>query len=181
MKEIKNDSGMVYWITGLAGSGKTTIAKIFFEKLREKGERVIYLDGDILREIIGSTTDYSRQNRLMMSQRYGSICKVFSDQGLIVVGSFISLFHEVQDWNRKNIANYVEVFVDVPLDILIERDKKKLYSGALAGKVSDVVGVDIEAENPSTPELVIKNYGENTPNKSAGEIFTYHMELINND
>lgn len=175
-KSNSENKGAVYWITGLAGSGKTTIAQMYFNKLRELGESVIYLDGDILREIIGNSSGYSREQRLIIANRYGRICKMFSDQGLIVVASFIAMFHEVQNWNRENISNYIEVFVDVPLEVLIERDKKELYSGALAGKVFDIVGVDIKAESPVQPELIINNYGENTPQKSVDKIFSYHMD-----
>ena len=87
------------------------------------------------------------------------MAKMLSDQGFMVIVSVIAMYEETFKFNRKNIKNYVEVFLDVPMNELIRRDKKKLYSKALNGELKDVVGIDIKAEFPKSPDIKITNYG----------------------
>lgn len=143
----------LFWITGLAGSGKTTLASSLYTELKSRHKKVILLDGDSLREIFQEETDYSREGRLKIAWRNARLCKFLVDQGITVVCATISLFHEIQDWNRRNIQGYCEIFLDTPMEVLIERDQKGLYSGSKGGHLKNVVGLDIPAEFPLKPHI----------------------------
>ena len=155
---MKN-SGKVYWICGLAGSGKTSVAEKFLKILKKKGVRPVLLDGDHMRDIFDLPKDYSYEGRKKLARIYSKVAKMLSDQGLTVIVSVIAMYEEIFRFNRRNIKNYVEVFLDVPMKELIRRDKKKLYIKALSGELKDVVGVDIKAEYPKKPDVKITNYG----------------------
>ena len=155
---MKN-SGKVYWICGLAGSGKTSVAEKFLKVLTKKGVSPILLDGDHMRDIFDLPKDYSYEGRKKLARIYSKVAKMLSDQGFTVIVSVIAMYEETFKFNRKNIKNYVEVFLDVPMKELIRRDKKKLYSKALNGELKDVVGIDIKAEFPVKPDIKIINYG----------------------
>lgn len=161
---------MVYWITGLAGAGKTAIGEQLFHELKMQKDSVVFLDGDILRSIFGDDLGYSREDRLKCARRYSNICRMLSEQGLDVVICTISMFHSVRDWNKKNIKDYKEVYIKVSEGELQRRDKKGLYSGAAQGMVEDVVGVDIISELPQNPDVVIENDMTKPPNELARQI-----------
>lgn len=152
-------NGSVYWICGLAGSGKTSVAEKFLKLLKKKGVSPILLDGDYIREIFGLPKDYSYEGRKKTVRIFSKMAKMLSDQGFTVIVSVIAMYEETFKFNRKNIKNYVEVFLDVPMNELIRRDKKKLYSKALTGELKNVVGIDIKAEFPKSPDIKITNYG----------------------
>ena len=171
--------GKVYWICGLAGSGKTTIAEQFCEKLKLKGFAPILLDGDCVRESFSLTKDFSYEGRLKLGKIYSKLAKMLSDQGFIVVVSVIAMFDEIFKYNRKNIKNYTEVFLDVPISELVLRDKKNLYSKGLKGEIKDVVGIDIKPEFPRNPDIKILNYGSSTINDSVKKLES-HYEKNNN-
>ena len=163
--------GTVFWLTGLAGSGKTSIAMQFVSYLQSTTNlKIVYLDGDKLRAIFGETTDYSRENRHALAFCYAKLCHMLSLQGITVVCAVMALFNDVQDWNRQNINNYIEIFIRVPMTILSKRDKKKLYSRALSGKISNVVGFDIVAEFPRSADCIIDNYGDMTMEEAIRRI-----------
>lgn len=158
--------GVVFWLTGLSGSGKTTIGTELALRLRAQEYPVIFLDGDILREMSANTFGHDRDQRLQASLMYARLCNMIAAQNVHVVCATISLFHQTQLWNRKNIPNYLEIFVDVPLSELVKRDPKKIYSRAQAGELKNVVGIDIVPEYPQKPDLIIKNHGD-VPVKQA--------------
>lgn len=122
--------GIVYWITGLSGAGKTTLGSLLYHDLKETGEKVVILDGDELREITNNK-DYSYEGRRQVAKQYSRICKMLSNQGIDVIICTISMYDEVREWNRRNIENYCEIYIEVPIDELIRRDQKQLYSRAL--------------------------------------------------
>ena len=159
--------GRVFWFTGLSGAGKTTIGKLFFGLLRDHNPCSVFLDGDILREVFGNDLGHSREERLKSAMRNSRLCKTLSDQGIDVVCATISLFRECQEWNRGQMPGYHEIYLRVPMKVLIERDQKQLYSRALRGEMKDVMGVDLPVEEPVTPELIIDNDGRNTPAQIA--------------
>lgn len=147
--------GILYWITGLAGAGKTTIGNQLYYELKEQGKNVVILDGDILKKIVGKNVGYKREDRLQRAYQYCSLCQLLTNQGIDVVICTIAMFDEIRDWNRNNITNYLEVFLDVDYEVLQKRNKKGLY--AKNGK--NVVGVDMETEFPKEPDLVINSDG----------------------
>ena len=148
--------GRVFWITGLSGAGKTTIGCALSSHLRALGCTVVFLDGDSLRAAVSNDLGYSAENRRSAALRNGKLCRMLAEQGFDVVCSTISLFHEVQSWNRENISRYHEIFVRVPLEELKRRDIKGVYSAANE-PTANIVGLDIPAETPKAPDLVLDN------------------------
>ena len=160
----------LFWLTGLSGSGKTTLGLLLTEELRAQGHSVIFLDGDVLRELYNNCFGHERDERLVASLQYARLCKFLLAQGVHVVCSTISLFHKTQIWNRENISRYIEIFLDVSLPELIERDNKGIYSRGLKGELKNIVGVDIQPEFPMHPDLIIRN--------AQGSSVIDHVRLI---
>ena len=151
--------GVLYWITGLSGAGKTTIGNKLYYTLKEKHDNVILLDGDVLKKIFSDTVGYSNEARRIRANQYARLCKILTDQGLIVICCTIAMFDEVRAWNRKNNKAYVEVFLDVPMEVIKERDQKGMYSRYAKGNFSEIAGLDVEIELPKNPDIIIKNDG----------------------
>lgn len=172
-KSSKN--ARVTWITGLSGSGKTTIGKIVVEQLRSKGLGVVFLDGDVLRHVLDAEDRHSIKDRKKLALTYSKLCKMFADQNLNVVCSTVSMFDEVRDLNRQSIPDYLEIYLKVPFDILMKRDQKGLYSGAKKGDIRNLVGVDMAFEEPKAPDLVIVNDGTDTPELLATRISKFDI------
>ena len=148
---------MVIWIIGLAGAGKTTIAKALYTRLKTEDRATVMLDGDAIREIFAGDLGFTLEDRRRNGWRICRMCKYLDDQGINVVCATLSQFHEQQDWNRENFSQYFEVYLEVDMNVLIRRDQKGLYSGALAGKISNVVGVDMPFPRPISPDLCLTN------------------------
>lgn len=165
------EKGVLYWITGLSGAGKTTIGSALYYALREKKDNVVILDGDVLKNLVGS--GYSESERVERAKKYSAICKMLVDQGITVIICTVAMFESIRQWNRKHIERYVEIFLEVPLEVLQKRDKKGLYSGQKEGKVHNVVGMDIEVEFPKNPDIVIRNDGSIGVKDCIKEIMNY--------
>jgi adenylylsulfate kinase len=166
--------GCVYWFTGLSGAGKTTLGRLFHERLQAARPNAVFLDGDVLREVIGDDLGHSYDQRMKSAMRNARLCKLLSDQGIDVVCATISMFHECQRWNRKHIPCYREIYLRVPMQELMRRDQKQLYSRAQLGEVRHVWGVDIAIEEPENPDLIIDNDGTRSP----GELVESYFEQL---
>lgn len=149
--------GTVYWITGLAGSGKTTIARLLHDRLKKINPKTILLDGDKLRGIFGAKKGHSLEERRELAICYSRLCNMLSRHGLDVICATMSLFKEIHDFNRKHIVNYREIFIECDMKELIRRDKKGIYSKALNDKTKDVVGINLPYDIPKKYDLVIGN------------------------
>jgi cytidine diphosphoramidate kinase len=160
-------TAQLYWFTGLSGAGKTTIGQLFYSRLKTTNQSTVFLDGDVIRGIFDYTQKYLPLERKKIAMTYSRLCKMLTVQGIDVVIATISMFHEVRDWNRQNIENYKEIYIKVPIEVLIEKDKKELYSRALRGEVEHVVGFEakgeVEVEEPKNPDIVVVNDGSDTP------------------
>ncbi len=147
--------GRVFWITGLSGAGKTTLGRELWNRLRTGGHQAAFLDGDALRSVISEDFGHSVDDRRRSAIRNAKLCRLLAEQGSDVICSTISLFHSVQRWNRANIPGYREIYLRVPLDELRRRDSKGIYATAQ----TNVVGIDVPAEIPEAPDLILDNYG----------------------
>jgi adenylylsulfate kinase len=146
---------MVTWIVGLAGSGKSTIGAELVARLRAGGRPVVLLDGDAVRAAMADDLGHGVADRVANGRRIAGLCRLLETQGIDVVACVLAIDPAQLAWNRATFDAYVEVFLDVSWPTLEARDQKGLYSGARAGKVRDVVGVDIPFARPVTPDLVI--------------------------
>ena len=156
--------GTVYWITGLSGAGKTTVGTLLYNYLKERKDNVVFLDGDILRSVfILENMGYSTEERKKFTYQDCRMCKMLSEQGIDIVYCGISMYEECRAWNRENIDNYKVIYLSVPMEILIKRDQKHLYSRALRGEISQVVGIDLPFDEPVNPEVLVDNSGVYTP------------------
>lgn len=170
---IKLDkTGTVYWITGLAGAGKTSIALALFKALVARNEKAVFLDGDAMREIMGNDLQHNTKDRIKNAYRISRMCCFLADQGVNVVCATMSLYHEVQCWNHNNIDNYFQVYVKVSMEVLLKRDQKSLYSKAMKGDEKNVVGVDLSFEEPINSDLVLEN------NEETNNFTTFAEKII---
>lgn len=166
----------VFWLTGLSGAGKTTIGSLLTKELREEGYPVIFLDGDQLREVYQNQFSHDREQRLLAAHSYARLCKMLVEQHVHVVCATISLFHQVQAWNRVHINHYIEIFINVPLPVLIERDSKKIYSAGLKGEMNNIVGLDIQAELPHLPDITIQHSDQLCKEAVVKQIMDFYLQ-----
>lgn len=147
----------VVWITGLAGSGKTTLGGRLALELRAQGRAVVHVDGDNVRALMGSDLGYGTRDRVDNAYRIARLCKFLQGEGVFVVCSTMSLYEEIWQFNRNNLHPYLQVYLDVPMSVLQGRDQKRLYSGVSLGLASDVGGVDLPIALPLDSDLVLDN------------------------
>ena len=161
----------VFWITGLSGAGKTTIGERFWLRLRAAGRSAVFLDGDRLRSTIAEDLGHPIEDRRRSAMRNGRLCQLLAEQGIDVVCATISMFHEVQLWNRAHIPGYFEIYLRVPMPEIERRDPKGIYTRARAGEAKNIVGIDIAAEVPESPNLVLDNHGSLDPDAAVDLIW----------
>ncbi len=139
------------------------MGSLFCQRLREWKKNVIYLDGDVLREVFSGSHGHSPEDRKNLAMHYSRLCRMLADQGMDVVIATISMFHDVRQWNRENIEHYQEIYLKVPMEILFKRDQKGLYSRVMRGEINNVIGVDLEMEEPQYPDHIVMNDGRQSP------------------
>lgn len=162
--------GTLYWITGLSGAGKTTIGKALYDHLKRQKSNVVFLDGDVLREVFGTLYGHSIEERKNLAKSYSNLCRMLTEQGIDVICSTMSLFREVHEMNRSAIENYFEIFIECDMQELIRRDQKGIYSKALKGELSDVIGVNMAFDRPELCDLVIDNTIKNNLQEKVAAI-----------
>ena len=142
----------------MSGSGKTTLGKEIARLMRIRAPNIVFIDGDEVREIFhndNQNTDYSIEARKKNAERIVALCKMLDAQNIHVVCCILSIFEEMRVNNRNIFSSYFEIFMDAPIEVLKERDVKGHYALALAGKIRNFVGVDIEFPTPSTMDVTI--------------------------
>ena len=160
-----SEKGTVYFFTGLAGAGKTTIGGLFYQGLRAKKNNVFLADGDQTRSIFGRS-GYSTEARKDAARRGFRLWRELAEQGIDVVVCSIAMYREIQQWNRENIENYKEIYIKVTRETLYRRDQKQLYS---SGR-KEVVGVDLPYDEPQDADVVVQNDGQETPEEIVSRL-----------
>lgn len=169
MQQQQKERGFTLWFTGLSGAGKTTIADIVEHELRERERRVEVLDGDIVRTNLSKGLGFSREDRNINVLRIGFVANLLTRNGVGVIVSAISPYKEARDQVRRRIIDFVEVFVDAPLEVCAERDVKGLYKKAYSGEIKAFTGVSDPYEPPAAPDIVLKT-DEEEPQESARKV-----------
>uniref|UniRef100_A0A0E0MHH0 Adenylyl-sulfate kinase n=1 Tax=Oryza punctata TaxID=4537 RepID=A0A0E0MHH0_ORYPU len=176
-QKLLNQKGCVVWITGLSGSGKSTLASALSRELHSRGNLTYVLDGDNLRHGLNKDLSFKAEDRAENIRRVGEVAKLFADAGLICITSLISPYKSDRSACRKLLPNssFIEVFLNVPLEVCEERDPKGLYKLARAGKIKGFTGIDDPYETPSDCEIVIqcKVGGCPSPKSMADQVVSY--------
>jgi len=162
--------GLTIWFTGLSSAGKTTIAAAVCEALRQRGCKVEWLDGDVVRQHLCRGLGFSKKDRDENIRRIGFVAELLTRNGIVAVVSAISPYRAVREEVRRGIGNFVEVYVECPLEVLAERDVKGLYKRALAGEIPQFTGVSDPYEPPLAPEVTV-NSARETPAESVERIW----------
>ncbi|XP_039114124.1 adenylyl-sulfate kinase 3-like isoform X1 [Dioscorea cayenensis subsp. rotundata] len=175
-QQLLKQKGCVVWITGLSGSGKSTVACALSRELYSRGYLAYVLDGDNLRHGLNRDLSFSAEDRSENIRRVGEVAKLFADAGVICIASLISPYRSERDACRAMVPDsFIEVFMDMPLELCEARDPKGLYKLARAGKIKGFTGIDDPYEAPLNCELVIqmKNGECSSPSSMAEQITMY--------
>jgi adenylyl-sulfate kinase len=152
------DRGVIVWFTGLSGAGKSTIADALAPKLRGLGKRVEVLDGDVVRMHLSKGLGFSKEDRDTNIHRIGFVAHLLQRNGTVVITAAISPYRSTRDWVRELAGDFVEVFVDAPLEVCEGRDVKGLYKKARAGEIKQFTGISDPYEEPLSPEITVRTH-----------------------
>lgn len=170
------NTGFTIWFTGLSGSGKSTLSEVIEQRLKAHGRNVEVLDGDIVRTHLSKGLGFSREDRDTNIKRIAFVCSLLTRNGVACISAAISPYRDTRDWARKEIGNFVEVYVKCPLEVCRQRDVKGLYKLAYEGKIKEFTGVSDPYEEPIHPELIVETDKE-TVEESVQRIFARLTEL----
>lgn len=190
-ESLNGHQGCVVWFTGLSACGKSTVANLVDHKLHSVGVHSFVLDGDNIRHGMNATPDmlcqrhgeefgkrfglgFSAQDREENIRRIGAVAKLFCDAGIVAITAFISPYRVDRERVRDSLAegDFVEIFVDAPLEVCEQRDPKGLYRKARAGEIKGFTGIDAPYEPPDKPELIL-DAGTRSPEALADEVIAY--------
>lgn len=174
---LLSQQGVTIWLTGLSGSGKSTIAVAAEARLREQGRLTYILDGDNIRQGLNSNLGFSPEDRTENIRRIGEVSKLFTDAGVIVFTSFISPYRQDRDQVREIMADgdFVEAYVSADVETCEGRDVKGLYKKARAGEIKEFTGVSAPYEEPEKAEVVIDS-GNQTLEESVDTLLGFLQE-----
>ena len=171
IEEMNSHRGATVWFTGLSGSGKSTVADYVSRILHSRGVRTAILDGDNVRHGLNSDLGFSPEDRTENIRRISQVAKLFTSFGIVNLLAFISPYRNDRNRAREiqKEGDFVEVYVDVPLEVAEERDPKGLYKKARAGIIPSFTGISAPYEEPENPEIHLKTQ-DRTPEESASEV-----------
>ncbi len=173
-EQVNGHKGCIVWLTGLSGSGKSTIAVDLEKRLWERGVRAYILDGDNVRHGLNKNLGFSPDDRTENIRRIGEVAKLFIDAGMVALTAFISPYRADRDQVRALVSpgDFVEVHVDCPIEVCEQRDVKGLYKKARAGEIKEFTGISAPYEAPLRPELSIDTSKQDVE-ASARQILRY--------
>src|SRR5262245_3797603 len=173
-ERVNGNKSCIVWLTGLSGSGKSTIAVALEKALWSRGVRTYILDGDNIRHGLNKNLGFSPADRTENIRRIGEVAKLFVEAGMVAITAFISPYRADRDQVRALVKedDFVEVFVDCPLEVCEQRDVKGLYEKARAGKIPEFTGISAPYEAPLRPELTLRTH-QQPPEASAGQVLDY--------
>ncbi|HEY7416507.1 MAG TPA: adenylyl-sulfate kinase [Ktedonobacteraceae bacterium] len=171
-----SQQGFTIWFTGLSGAGKSTLSEAIEQRLKQHGRNVEILDGDIVRTHLSKGLGFSREDRDTNIKRIAFVCSLLSRNGVACISAAIAPYREARAWARREVGNFVEVYVKCPLEVCRQRDVKGLYKLVDEGKITNFTGVDDPYEEPDNPELVVETDKE-TIEESVNRIFAKLVEL----
>lgn len=176
-QKMMGQRGVTVWFTGLSGSGKSAVAIEVDRILTEKKVVSTILDGDNVRHGLNSDLGFSPEDRNENIRRIGEVAKLFTETGIINLTAFISPYRGDRDRNRQiqGEGDFIEIFVDAPLDVCEQRDPKGLYKKARAGIIPEFTGISAPYEAPENPEIVLKT-GEQSLEESSALVISYLEE-----
>ncbi len=177
--KIKNQNPCCIWLTGLSGSGKSTIANMLDKELYRLGKHSFILDGDNIRHGLSSDLGFSRKDRHENIRRIGHTCRLMTDAGLIVISAFISPDSKIRNFIKSNIfknKDFIEVYLNTDIETCIKRDPKNLYKKALAGEIKDFTGIDAPYDIPENPDIIL-----DTEKHSVKECVGKILDIISNN
>ena len=148
--------GFTLWFTGLACSGKTVLADAIADDLRKRGMKVERLDGDIVRESLTSDLGFTQEDRNENIKRVTFVAKLLTRNGVAVLASFISPYNKIRAYSRKQIGDYILVYVKCPLEVCEERDVKGMYAKARAGEIKNFTGINHPFEEPNHADIIVE-------------------------
>tara|TARA_Y100000816_G_scaffold287408_1_gene270079 strand:+ start:1079 stop:1600 length:522 start_codon:yes stop_codon:yes gene_type:complete len=173
MKKLKKNQGILFWITGLSGSGKTAIAERIKKKISNVYGPTITISGDELRDVF-NLNKFSRKERLKYALAYGKFCKCITKKNINIIFSTVSLFDKVRRWNRTNIKNYLEIYIKSDIKKIILKKNKFFYKG----NYKNVIGKNLKAEFPKSPDIIIRNNFTISLNKLSKELLIKIIKKI---
>ena len=176
MKKIKinKKKGILFWITGLSGSGKTTFGKAIHKDIQKLYGPTLMVSGDNIRKIF-YLKGHTKEDRLKILKSYCRFAKFITNQNINLIFAVVGMFNEPRKWNRKNISNYIEIYIKSNLKEIIKLKKKKIYHKK---NIQDIVGVDIKPEFPKKPNITIINSFDKPKTKIAVQIIKKIKENI---
>lgn len=153
---MNQQNNFVLWLTGLPAAGKTTLGRTICEELKNSGYKAHHLDGDEVRAVFKEKLGYSREDRNKNIKLAIELAKKYQDENYIVIASFISPYKKHREWGREKLKNYIEVFVNSPLEVCEYRDPKGMYEKARAGEIKFFTGVSDPYEKPNNSEIILE-------------------------
>jgi adenylylsulfate kinase len=174
IKLIKN-KGILFWVTGLSGSGKTTIAKLIKTRISKLYGPTIIVSGDDLRNVF-ELRGFDKKTRLANGIKFSRLCKMITNQNINIIFAVVGLIEKIRILNRKNIKNYVEIYIKSNINKIIKNKKKKMYFK----NKKNIVGLDIKPEFPKNPHIIIDNKFDKSMEFLSNQLIKKIVKIINN-